>query len=469
MNKNSAAEDRECIVPEIFEDESRKSHTARRLKKRMGISVRIKIVLFFVALYAGFVISLIIPLRPSFSQVEKRELTQFPRFSVQTLFSGDYFEGIDTWFADTFPYREQLIGTYSSLKSVVIGNRSVQVTGTVETGDEIPDEPSENAGKATAEPSPSAEQSRPSASPPPIAAMGDTQSFGAVLLSGDSAFEYYNFDQEVTDRYISAVSSVAASLAGKASVYDMVVPNSMGIMLPDDLRDSVNSSDQDKAIKYMYGSMGGDVKTVDVYGTLMSHRDEYIYFRTDHHWTALGAYYAYEQFASAAGVAKIPLSRYETVDFPGFLGTFYSATGQNGALGANPDTVTAYKPFNNASLVYTDKDGQQVQWDVIEDVSDWDAAYKYNTFIGGDNPFTEITNNDLHDGSSIVVVKESYGNAFVPFLIADYEKVYVIDYRYWNGSITDFVTDSGVKNVLFLNNISMTRSDSLVGCIENVK
>ena len=75
-----------------------------------------------------------------------------------------------------------------------------------------------------------------------------------------------------------------------------------------------------------------ETKKVNIYDTLMSHNDEYLYFRTDHHWTALGAYYAYEEFAKAKGVKPLPLSKYEKVDFPDFLGSFYADTEKNPAL-----------------------------------------------------------------------------------------------------------------------------------------
>ena len=106
----------------------------------------------------------------------------------------------------------------------------------------------------------------------------------------------------------------------------MIVPTSIDIMLPESTRAGLNTDDQKKAIDYMYGSMLDETKKVNIYDILMSHNDEYLYFRTDHHWTALGAYYAYEEFAKAKGVKPLPLSKYEKVDFPDFLGSFYADT-----------------------------------------------------------------------------------------------------------------------------------------------
>ena len=114
-------------------------------------------------------------------------------------------------------------------------------------------------------------------------------------------------------------------------------------------------------------------------------------------------------------------------------------------------------------MVYTTTKGSSNSWEVIYDVSDYPSSIKYSTFIAGDNPFTVITNKNLQDGSSCVVVKESFGNAFVPFLVDHYEKIYVVDYRYWEGSLIDLAKEKKVDDVIFVNNLSMTRSDYLTG------
>jgi len=88
--------------------------------------------------------------------------------------------------------------------------------------------------------------------------------------------------------------------------------------------------------------------------------------------------------------------------------------------------------------------------------------------ISGDNPIVEITNNEITDGSACIVVKESFGNCFVPFLVDHYNKIYVIDYRYWEGSISNLVTETGATDVLCVNNLSMVRNKYLVGQFKGV-
>ena len=107
-------------------------------------------------------------------------------------------------------------------------------------------------------------------------------------------------------------------------------------------------------------------------------------------------------------------------------------------------------------MIYVDKNGKEVKWNIVSDVSGWGTSTKYSAFIGGDNPLVKITNPELKDGSACVVIKESYGNAFVPFMVDHYNYVYVIDYRYYKGKLKDFVTENKVKDVIFINNIMAT-------------
>lgn len=279
------------------------------------------------------------------------------------------------------------------------------------------------------------------------------QKFGAVLQVGDTAYEYYGFSESAAYLYSSVVNDTAALLGDGVQVYTMVIPNSMGVMLPDSLRDSVKTGDQEKAIDFIYSQMSDAVETVSIYPVLRAHRSEYIYFRTDHHWTALGAYYAYTKLASLNGWTANDLSRYTTVSYGAILGSFYSGTGKSAALAANPDELIAYKPFYEYDYTYWDRTGSAHNAPLITDVSTWAKSSKYNAFISGDQPYGEIHNTSLSDGSACVILKESYGNAFVPFLAAHYEYTYVVDYRYYGGTLPALVAEKGIGDVYFVNNI----------------
>ncbi len=463
-------------------------HEAQGLRTRRQRTQRMmffQVVLFFSALYIMTFVAWILPLRPSFSDVEKRELTVFPSFEWSALLDGSYFDGISTWFADTFPFREGLITANGYLHSLY-GVAGTEVHGNVEQGDEIPDTPpvpgdltpsdmdSTVAAGGEEVDSSSGTSSEETVSEPEEEDLEgvDTQTLGAVLIVGDSAYEYYNFVQSAADMYSAAINKAASQLNGKASVYDMIIPTSMDITLPSSVRSGIsNTSDQKKAIEYMSGSMSSQVHSVEIFDLLKAKRNEYIYFRTDHHWTALGAYYAYEEFARVKGITPTPLSDFSLVEYPGFIGSFYGETQKNPALASNPDVVQAYIPKDTNKMSVTDKSGETNEAYIVTNVSTWAASSKYSAFISGDNPYSVIVNDAIADDSTCVVVKESFGNAFVPFLVSNYHTVHVIDYRDFyklkQQTLTQFVEglDSQNIDVLFLNNISATRNKSLMQSI----
>ncbi len=312
------------------------------------------------------------------------------------------------------------------------------------------------------------EEPTPEPQYPEIVSDEKIEDFGSVVIVGDAAYELYTYSDATADNYALAVNKVAAALDQKADVYDILIPLGSGITFPDNLRDQIKSSDQREAMSSIQAKMDETVKTVDIYDSLMTNRNEYIYFRTDHHWTALGAYYAYEDFCEVKGITPEALDSYETSEFDGFLGSFYNDTNANATLKANADVVTAYHPNMDAIMHVTDSRGVEYDSKVIFDESKAAAGLKYSCFIAGDNPITEIENKELTDGSSCIVVKESFGNAFVPFLVDHYQTIYVVDYRYWKGSISELAQEKNVDDVIFVNNLSMIRNKSLVGKLFSV-
>lgn len=302
---------------------------------------------------------------------------------------------------------------------------------------------------------------------PAITSDKKIKDYQSVVTIGDKGYELYTYLEPVAKNYAKSINKVADSLKGKSDVYNMIIPLGSEITFPDNRREEISSTGQRDAMLKIQAKMKENVKTVDIYDALMKHRDEYVYFRTDHHWTALGAYYAYEQFCAVKGMEPEALESYETKDFDGFLGSFFNDT-KDKKLKKNPDAVTVYYPHADSIMHVTASDGTKYDWPIIYDVSDYDAGLKYSTFAAGDNPYTVIKNKDLDDGSSCIVVKESFGNAFVPFLVDHYQTIYMIDYRYWMGSICELAEKKKVQDVLFLNNLSMTRNKSLVGKLHRV-
>lgn len=512
MNEKNKAGKTEGICPSM------------RINKRHRRAISLQILLVSLLLIVVFVLGLLIPLRPSVSELEKRELTKFPKFTLSGMLDGSYFSELELWYADTFPMREWLLGLDGSFEAL-FGIKDEQLIGTPIDDDEIPIVETDKGGFDWMELPPTAgtyvpptpttvspvtettspvittgglssgdlstapvtnapvtnapvTQAPPVTEAPATQAPGQSDSpntepekHGSIYLVGDTAYELYAFNRKSTDRYISAINRLADRLDGKATVYPIVAPLSYGIILSESEQSRLGLTDQNQALIYMYSNMNDNVKKVYTYSNLLAHKNEYLYFRSDHHWTALGAYYAYESFCAQKGIAPHPLSAFEKATYDGFLGTLYASCGSPIALKKNPDTVIAYRPMGTNKITCYQKDGNVLNWNIITNVSSWNAASKYSTFIGGDNPYSVIHNPDIKDGSACVVVKNSYGNAFVPFMADHYEYVYVVDFRYYDAwterynegiSFADLIEQKNIKDVLIVTNIIATGTDGML-------
>ena len=401
-----------------------------------AISVRI----FAAVMVIGGFLGLLFFVRPDTSEVEKRTLTEFPKPTLSSLWNGEFFSDLSLWYSDTYPMRDQLIAADQKVESVYGIKTSTMMVGNQKQSDDIPDA---DAKKADSKDAKEVEE----ISAPDSRAMESeiqNQIQDSLYVKDGAAYTIYYYNQNAADIYTSALSKAAKELEGETDVYSILVPNNSGAMLTEQELEDLGGADQKQAIDYYY-SLSDGCKTIDTIDTLREHNDEYLYFRSDHHWTQLAAYYVYENFCKEKGLEPNKLSDFEKMTFSPFLGTFYQKL-QNADMAANPDSVDAYIPMATNDMTYTDTDGSQVDWHVIEDVSTWNENSGYSCFIGGDKPLAVIENPDLDDGSSCVVVKESYGNCFVPFLVDHYQTVYVIDFRYTQNNVMDFVKEHKVQD-----------------------
>ena len=411
---------------------------------------KIMIALFCAVMVLGFVLGLAFFLRPSYSESEKRELTKFPTFTVSTFLSGAYTEQISTWFADTFPFREGLISLNDTIMSLKGFATEQFQSGASNLGGQ------ENPGGEDVK----------------------VETIAGYYITGDTAYEMYYQNKANSARYSALINAAAQKLDGKAKVYTVVVP--LAYAYNDKVLQKTDASDPKAAIDGMYGAITHkNAIKVDAYGALSAHKDEYLYFRTDHHWTARGAYYAYTAYAQCADLTAHPLDYYEKLEFEGFLGTLYSHT-KAPALQKNPDVLEAFVPQGSNNLYVHTADGERQKFTGGVVRKDTDrfypaAASKYNCFLTSDNPlgteqsyYCSIENPNIQDGSAVVLVKESFGNCFAPFLVDHYQYVYIIDYRYFDGDLTQFVTEKGARDVIFLNNITATSAAPRIAEMEGL-
>lgn len=188
------------------------------------------------------------------------------------------------------------------------------------------------------------------------------------------------------------------------------------------------------AISKIYNRLNKNVTAFNIEQVLMDKADEYIYFRTDHHWTQLGAYYAYREFCNVSGNIPAELDEFETKTIKNYLGSWVRVTGGTDGfemLGNSPDTIELYMPKRGYEGVSASDMDMQVSHKKRQLMNT--AFGSYTIFLEGDFPI-EFYHTDIDNGKSICIIKESYGNAFSAWLINNYEYVYIVDYRLLNGN-----------------------------------
>lgn len=401
-------------------------------------------------LAAGFVVGLAFFARPSTSGVEMRELTPFPSFSLEGFLDGSFTSDLSLWYADTYPLREPLVAADQWLEARYGIDTGTKMIGGNVVADELPPEGETGSG---ADAAPAEREQVEVPTEDAMAADIQNQIMSGLYVNNGAAYSIYYFSQEAVEGYTGAINACARALDGEAKVYSVLAPNNSAV-LDDETLAKLGGTDQQQAIAYFNSLYDPSVGTLDSWGAIRDHRDEYVYFRTDHHWTQLGAYYVYVELCEQMGIEPVDLADQQTMRFDGFLGTYYSQI-RDAAMAANPDYVEAHVPNGTNDMTYWDKNGTEVQANVITDVTGWNQASLYNTFIAGDQPLEHIHNPEKDDGSSVLVIKDSYGCAFTPLLVDNFEDVWVIDFRYSDENIPAFVREHGIQNVVFVNNISL--------------
>ncbi len=447
----------------------------------------LRIALFTCVMVAGCIIGFLTFLRPEISETENRKLAEFPEWDMDAFADGQYTSDISLWYSDTFPLRDELIALNGKLRGLYgIKTQSASSDGVgdaIDTGGDFVWETTKPAPETTPPVGGETDGTSSETAPETQAPGSDHEVIKGYLVDGIKGFELYYFNRQNSDRYARAVVQTALNLDGRAQVYVMVTPMSYAYGVSKETQNDLNVSDCKDAIDWMYNAieqygksagLGTPVIPVDAYNALLSHKDEYIFFRTDHHWTALGAHYASRAFLDTAGMSYPALSDknfYQPMDFPGFTGSLAGHTKhENPALVNNPDTIHAYIPQSVNTVTITERDGNVMERPIVnpEGATLFSDSQRYRLFVDGDYPLSVVHNEKITDGSAILLIKESYGNAFIPMLVDSYEYVYAVDYRFFRTmSASDMVETYGISTVLFLNNPVATSADYNIGCLES--
>lgn len=379
--------------------------------KKVRIMIIIVFIGFFVLISGA---SLIIKDR-EFSPNENRYLAETPELSWDNILSGKFQDGLEDYLRDQVCFRDGWI--------------------TVKTGIQK--------------------------------ACGDTDIGGAYVGKDGYDFEKItpeDVDEKQVDRNIKAVEDyfmMASETIDKQKLSFLLVPTS-GLVMQEKLPKNARLFDQAKYIDQVQKAMK-DYNFVDVRDTLMDHNDEYIYYKTDHHWTSAGACLAYDVWSErTGGEVETEDGLVKNVVSDKFRGSLYSKI---------LDADSAYDEIWTYGLQKDDAFGSKDCTVTIDEKQQLDSIYddemlqkkdKYAYFLSGNYGQVHIQNQKATSkakGKNILIIKDSFANSFVPFVTQDYENIYMVDLRYYNGDMKSYLQEHNITDVLVLYNISNFISD----------
>ena len=437
------------------------------------------------------------------SAVDGKTLAEKPEFTFASLFDGSYLPALERSYSDHFPMRDMLLEVGKTMNRfyyysgsdenavLIIGGS----TGAEQGGERLdtalepqvtpseqppaPDEaPEKKPDDTPAEPAPEDTPQQPEEQTPPELDEPEEEDAtwaGNVIVVGTRAMEIPSANEQIIESYADAVGRLADAMGSGVRTISLVTPNGGEFYSPQSMHTGIHS--QKAMIEHCYASMDAGIVTVDAYSGLREHADEYIYFRTDHHWTQLGAYYAYQKFCEAAGFEAVALDRFQTGVYENFVGSMYTFTKgypQSETLYNNPDTLTYYLPiYETHAKYYADASLQNgVAVSVVYTQLPESTTNKYLCYIGGDTPVCVIES--AAEGGTCIVLKESYGNAFVPFLTSHYSKIIVIDPREFNRDgkpsldLASFAAEQGIDDLIVINYPYMINNTSYIAWLNRL-
>lgn len=437
------------------------------------------------------------------SAVDGKTLAEKPEFTFASLFDGSYLPALERSYSDHFPMRDTLLeagktmnrfyyysGSDENAVLIIGGSTGAEQGGerldtaltppvTAPTQTPAPDEtPEKKPDDTPAEPAPEDTPQQPEEQTPPELDEPEEEDAtwaGNVIVVGTRAMEIPSANEQIIESYADAVGRLADAMGSGVRTISLVTPNGGEFYSPQSMHTGIHS--QKAMIEHCYASMDAGIVTVDAYSGLREHADEYIYFRTDHHWTQLGAYYAYQKFCEAAGFEAVALDRFQTGVYENFVGSMYTFTKgypQSETLYNNPDTLTYYLPiYETHAKYYADASLQNgVAVSVVYTQLPESTTNKYLCYIGGDTPVCVIES--AAEGGTCIVLKESYGNAFVPFLTSHYSKIIVIDPREFNRDgkpsldLASFAAEQGIDDLIVINYPYMINNTSYIAWLNRL-
>ena len=365
------------------------------MKKDRQRKVQEKLVgiIFILTLFLFLIINVIVPDREKSVQ-ENRMLATKPKFRLSSLISGDYDEKVEAYMDDQFVGRDM----WRKLKVAV---------------DRIGGSRLEN---------------------------------GVYIGTNGQLLEQIEVaDENHLAANIKAIKSFSESQS-KIPVRMMLVPDAANV-LNHSLPALAKPEDQTQMFSMVRKDLGDSVEWIDVSTELNKHKTEKIYYKTDHHWTTLGAFYAFQAAAPSLGIEGDLSGKYVSYAVSdSFNGMLASKSGVN--LGEK-EQIDIYVPTEEDTDLIVDYVDEGKRSTSLYDSSKLKEKDQYTVFLGGNSSLLDIRTVSTST-KRLLLVKDSFANSFIPFLTPYYREIVVVDPRYYSGTINDLMDSYRISEVLFL-------------------
>ena len=285
---------------------------------------------------------------------------------------------------------------------------------------------------------------------------------GIILIGGGDTLRACNPCNQSANNglsYADICNIYKRQFGDSVNVYCMPIPTAIEYYCPTAAKSWTKP--EAPVLNHMFDACSDSVLVVNIYNILGEHAAERIFSRTDHHWAPRGAYYAAMKLCQVAGVPFEDLSHYDEHVIHGFVGTMASFSGENCVKKA-PEDFFYYTPrdceYTTYYIQYKTSKGQIIG-ENPEEEGDYFKSYPdgssgaYNTFMGGDSKITRVRTS-VDNGRRIIIFKDSFGNAIPGYLFFSFEEVHVIDFRFFDRNIVDYIRDHKITDVVFANNLT---------------
>ncbi|MBS5659957.1 MAG: hypothetical protein KHW79_01580 [Clostridiales bacterium] len=362
------------------------------------------IAIFAVLLIVLPALTLFLP-KKTFSENENRYLQEFPVPTLKTLEDKSFMSAFEKFFSDHFVLREKWIQLKNQME--IITNKK-EING--------------------------------------------------VYLTEKRLIEHQELNEDIIKQNTEAINSFAEKY--KKPTFLMIVPTAESIYT-DQLPLMAPYFDQKKVIDSIYTASNKNLTCIDVFTPLLSAKNQYIYYNTDHHWTSLGAYLGYFSSAKPLGFAHNEIDKFNVEHAShDFKGTLYSKTLYEKST---PDTIDLYHlSTGEPQVTVTVNSGQKSsEHQSIFFRNYLDKKDKYNTFLGQNEPCVSVKT-DVTNQKKLLIIKDSYAHSMVQFYMYHYSEITLVDLRYVN-KLSNYVSVDDYDQIMFVYNFASVNTDTSIG------